>query len=79
MTAATQTKGTGEIHPEQVEELDGINVLRGGGSQRGWNGIQYQQGLSGKNAGAQNLSINVATVLNKRKPYVPGWLQQEFH
>jgi uncharacterized protein involved in exopolysaccharide biosynthesis/Mrp family chromosome partitioning ATPase len=22
---------------------------------------------------------NVATVLNKRKPYVPGWLQQEFH
>ena len=62
MTAATQTKGTGEIHPEQVEDLDGIAVLRGGGSARGWNGIQYQQGLSGKNVGAQNLSINVATV-----------------
>jgi len=62
MTTATQTKGTGEIHPEQVEDLDGIAVLRGGGSARGWNGIQYQQGLSGKNVGAQNLSINVATV-----------------
>lgn len=24
-------------------------------------------------------NANVATVLNKRKPYVPGWLQQEFH
>src|SRR5262245_61168629 len=45
MTMATQTKGTGEIHPEQVEDLDGIAVLRGGGSARGWNGIQYQQGL----------------------------------
>jgi uncharacterized RmlC-like cupin family protein len=62
MTTVTQTKGIGEIHPEQVEDLDGIAVLRGGGSARGWNGIQYQQGLSGKNVGAQNLSINVATV-----------------
>src|SRR5262252_9330989 len=58
----TQTAGTGEINLNEVEDLDGITVLRGGGSPRGWNGIQYQQGLSGKNAGAQNLSINVATV-----------------
>ena len=57
-----QTKGVGEINLNEVEDLDGISVLRGGGSARGWNGIQYQQGLSGKNVGAQNLSINVATV-----------------
>ena len=59
---AEQTHGTGAIETEIVEDLDGITVIRGGGAQRGWNGILYQQGLSGKNAGAQNLSINVATV-----------------
>ena len=37
-------------------------MIRGGGSQRAWNGILYQQGLSGKNVGATALSINVATV-----------------
>ncbi|MEZ4656282.1 MAG: cupin domain-containing protein [Caldilineaceae bacterium] len=58
----TQTKGTGVIDQSMVEDLDGITVLRGGGEQRGWNGIRYMQGLSGKNAGAENLSINVATV-----------------
>ncbi len=47
---------------DQVEDLDGITVLRGGGSRRSWNGINYQQGLSAKNSGAQALSINVATV-----------------
>ncbi|NWF65635.1 MAG: cupin domain-containing protein, partial [Chloroflexi bacterium] len=58
----TQTKGTGTINLNEVEDLDGISVVRGGGGQRGWNGILYKQGLSGKNAGSQNLSINVATV-----------------
>jgi uncharacterized RmlC-like cupin family protein len=62
MTTATRTEGTGAIDLSAVEDLDGIAVLRGGGQTRGWNGIKYQQGLSGKNAGAQNLSINVATV-----------------
>lgn len=62
MTAATRTEGTGAIDLSAVEDLDGITVLRGGGQARGWNGIKYQQGLSGKNSGAQNLSINVATV-----------------
>src|SRR5512138_3501344 len=62
MRMVTQTKGTGELDLSQVEDLGGISVLRGGGSARGWNGIQYQQGLSGKNTGARNLSINVATV-----------------
>ena len=62
MTAATRTEGSGAIDLNAVEDLDGITVLRGGGQARDWNGIKYQQGLSGKNAGAQNLSINVATV-----------------
>lgn len=58
----TQTPGTGTIDLNEVEDLNGITVLRGGGSEREWNGIHYQQGLSGKNVGAQHLSINVATV-----------------
>ncbi len=45
-----------------VEEHEGITVIRGGGFKRGWNGIQYKQGLSGKNVGSTGLSINVATV-----------------
>lgn len=47
---------------DAIEDLDGLSVLRGGGSQRDWNGIQYQQGLSARNVGATSLSINVATV-----------------
>lgn len=45
-----------------VEEHEGITVIRGGGIKRGWNGIVYKQGLSGKNVGSEALSINVATV-----------------
>ena len=62
MTVVTRTKGTGAIDLTAVEELDGITVIRGGGEGRGWNGIQYKQGMSGKNVGSTNLSINVATV-----------------
>jgi uncharacterized RmlC-like cupin family protein len=62
MTTAAKTEGKGAIDLSVVEDLDGLSVIRGGGGQRGWNGIKYQQGLSGKNVGAQNLSINVATV-----------------
>ncbi len=62
MTIVTRTKGTGVIDLTAVEELDGITVIRGGGEGRGWNGIQYKQGMSGKNVGSTNLSINVATV-----------------
>jgi uncharacterized RmlC-like cupin family protein len=58
----TSTPGTGTIDLAAVEDLGGISVLRGGGDARGWNGIQYMQGLSGKNSGAKHLSINVATV-----------------
>ena len=58
----TQTQGTGSIDQAAVEALEGITVIRGGGKSRGWNGIQYKQGMSGKNVGSQGLSINVATV-----------------
>ena len=58
----TKTEGIGTINLSEVEDLDGISVLRGGGSGRGWNGIQYKQGMSAKNVGSQGLSINVATV-----------------
>ncbi len=47
---------------QNVENHGGITVIRGGGFQRGWNGIHYKQGLSGKNVGSKALSINVATV-----------------
>jgi uncharacterized RmlC-like cupin family protein len=46
-----------------VEDHGGIQVIRGGGAEnRSWNGIRYRTGLSGKNVGAQGLSMNVATV-----------------
>ncbi|MBN4081521.1 cupin domain-containing protein [bacterium AH-315-C07] len=58
----TKTKGTGGINLTEMEDLDGLSIVRNGGSKRGWNGIQYTQGLSGKNVGSKNLSINVATI-----------------
>ena len=45
-----------------AEGHDGIVTIRGGGNVRGWNGIQYKAGLSEKNAGARQLSMNVATI-----------------
>ncbi len=51
------------VLPELVEDLNGIKVLRRAHEhERGWNGIVYQQGLSGRNCGSKNLSINVARV-----------------
>ncbi len=47
---------------ENVEDLGGIWTIRGGGKERQWNGIEYKQGLSGKNVGSQGLSMNVAMV-----------------
>jgi uncharacterized RmlC-like cupin family protein len=58
----TPYAGTDQTAAAAVEDLDGIFVLRGGGEQREWNNIKYQQGLSAKNVGATSLSINVATV-----------------
>jgi|SRR5690348_17188528 uncharacterized RmlC-like cupin family protein len=45
-----------------VEGNDGILVIRGSGVSRGWNGIRYKTGLSGRNVGARHLSMNVATI-----------------
>ena len=45
-----------------VEGAAGIFVIRGGGTVRGWNGIQYKTGLSAKNVDARQLSMNVATI-----------------
>jgi uncharacterized RmlC-like cupin family protein len=45
-----------------VEGQDGISVIRGGGSERGWNNIRYKTGMSSKNVGARALSMNVATI-----------------
>jgi uncharacterized RmlC-like cupin family protein len=61
MTTVTQTKGIGQIDLNVVEDLDGITTIRGGGAGRGWNGIQYKQGMSAKKVGSTGLSINVAT------------------
>jgi uncharacterized RmlC-like cupin family protein len=46
----------------RVEGHDGIFVIRGGGNVRGWNGIRYKAGLSARNVGAKQLSMNVATI-----------------
>ncbi len=54
-----------EVIPElkaAVEGEEGIFVVRGSGSCRGWNNIQYRVGLSAKNVPAQHLSMNVATI-----------------
>ena len=46
-----------------VEAYEGMSVVRGGGADnRAWNGIRYKTGLSGKNVGSRELSMNVATV-----------------
>jgi uncharacterized RmlC-like cupin family protein len=45
-----------------VEGSGGILTIRGGGAERGWNGIRYQAGLSGRNVGAKRLSMNIATI-----------------
>lgn len=51
-----------QILKSQVEDHDGILTIRGGGNKRGWNGIHYKQGMSGKNVGSTKLSCNVATI-----------------
>src|SRR6266550_3225688 len=45
-----------------VEGNEGIFVIRGADTTRGWNGIEYKTGLSAKNVGARQLSMNVATI-----------------
>ena len=45
-----------------VEGHDGVFVVRGSRNCRDWNNIHYAVGLSGKNVGARQLSMNVATI-----------------
>lgn len=45
-----------------VEGGDGISVIRGSETSRGWNGIRYKTGMSAKNVAARQLSMNVATI-----------------
>jgi uncharacterized RmlC-like cupin family protein len=51
----------GEEAP-QVEGHDGLKWIRGSGLCRDWNGIRYKLGMSGKNVGAKQLSMNVAVI-----------------
>jgi uncharacterized RmlC-like cupin family protein len=45
-----------------VEGTNGIFVIRGGENCRSWNGIRYRTGMSAKNVGSKQLSMNVATI-----------------
>lgn len=47
---------------QTVEGGDGIFVVRGSRTHRGWNNIRYKTGLSAKNVPAEKLSMNVATI-----------------
>src|SRR5438067_919990 len=53
---------TGPDLKASVEGHDGIFVVRGSGNCRDWNNIHYKVGLSGKNVGAKELSMNVAVI-----------------
>ncbi len=46
----------------RVEGHDGLMWIRGSGLCRDWNGIRYKLGMSGKNVGATQLSMNVAVI-----------------
>lgn len=54
-----------DVSQEQMREVEGdagIQIIRGGGSERGWNGIRYKLGMSSRNTNAKELSMNVARV-----------------
>src|SRR5688572_3328763 len=53
---------TTEDLTQQVEKHEGISTIRGSETTRGWNGIHYKLGMSSKNVGAKELSMNVATI-----------------
>ena len=45
-----------------VEGGDGVLVIRSPETCRDWNGIKYKPGMSAKNVGSRQLSMNVATI-----------------
>ena len=54
-----------DVSADQMLEVEGdagIQVIRGGGSERGWNGIRYKLGMSSRNTNAKEHSMNVARV-----------------
>jgi uncharacterized RmlC-like cupin family protein len=61
MSESTTSESTIDLRA-RVEGDKGILVIRGGGDCRDWNGIRYQVGMSAKNVGAKQLSMNVATI-----------------
>ena len=54
--------GESEDLKQYVEGGDGISVIRGSTNCRSWNNIEYKPGMSGKNVGSSQLSMNVATI-----------------
>ena len=50
------------IMEAKVEREAGLAWIRGSGVCRDWNGIRYKLGMSGKNVGARQLSMNVAVI-----------------
>ncbi len=48
--------------PDHAERHEGLAWVRGAGVSREWNGIRYKHGLSAKNVGSKELSMNVAVV-----------------
>jgi uncharacterized RmlC-like cupin family protein len=48
--------------PPTVEGHHGLMWIRSSGLCRDWNGIRYKLGMSGRNVGATELSMNVATI-----------------
>ena len=45
-----------------AERHEGLAWVRGAGLSREWNGIRYKLGMSSKNVGSRQLSMNVAVV-----------------
>ena len=58
------TKQQNQTPPDlgTVEGHDGISVIRKHENCRDWNGIHYRAGLSARNVGSTELSMNVATI-----------------
>jgi uncharacterized RmlC-like cupin family protein len=46
----------------RAERHEGLAWIRGAGLSREWNGIRYKLGMSSRNVGARQLSMNVAVV-----------------
>src|SRR5687767_944922 len=47
---------------DRAERFEGLAWVRGAGVSREWNGIKYKLGMSSRNVGSKNLSMNVAVV-----------------